>query len=30
MKVEAFKPHWERIRANAVGSESGKLIRYRA
>jgi hypothetical protein len=30
MKVEAFKPHWERIRASAVGSESGKLIRYRA
>ncbi|MEX2125139.1 MAG: nuclease-related domain-containing protein [Woeseia sp.] len=29
MKVEAFKPHWEQIRHNAVGSESGKLFRYR-
>jgi hypothetical protein len=30
MKVEAFKPHWERIRESAVGSEAGRLIRYRA
>jgi hypothetical protein len=30
MKVEAFKPHWERIRRSAVGSEAGRLIRYRA
>jgi hypothetical protein len=30
MKVEAFKPHWERIRHSAVDSEPGKLIRYRA
>jgi hypothetical protein len=29
MKVEAFKPHWERIRGNAVSSEAGRLIRYR-
>jgi len=30
MKIEAFKPHWEQIRASAVGSEAGRLIRYRA
>lgn len=30
MKVEAFKPHWERIRRSAVDSEAGRLIRYRA
>lgn len=30
MKVEAFKPHWERIRSRAVPSEPGRLIRYRA
>jgi hypothetical protein len=29
MKVEAFKPHWERIRRSAVDSEAGRLIRYR-
>jgi len=29
MKVEAFKPHWERIRRSAVASEAGRLIRYR-
>jgi hypothetical protein len=29
MKVEAFKPHWERIRATAVASEAGTLVRYR-
>ena len=29
-RVEAFKPHWERIRENAVPSETGRLIRYRA
>jgi len=29
-KVEAFKPHWERIRHSAVDSEAGRLIRYRA
>jgi LPXTG-motif cell wall-anchored protein len=30
MKVEAFKPHWDQIRASAVDSETGRLIRYRA
>lgn len=30
MKVEAFKPHWERVRRSAVDSEAGRLIRYRA
>jgi hypothetical protein len=30
MKVEAFKPHWERIRGSAVNAEAGRLIRYRA
>lgn len=30
MKIEAFKPHWERIRQSAVDSEAGRLIRYRA
>ena len=30
MKIEAFKPHWEQIRASAVDSEAGRLIRYRA
>lgn len=29
MKVEAFKPHWERIRGKAVASEAGTLVRYR-
>jgi hypothetical protein len=29
-KVEAFKPHWERIRRSAIPSETGRLIRYRA
>jgi hypothetical protein len=29
-KVEAFKPHWERIRGSAIKSEAGRLIRYRA
>jgi hypothetical protein len=28
--VEAFKPHWERIREKAVPTERGRLIRYKA
>lgn len=27
-KVETWKPYWDSIRTSAVGSESGKLIRY--
>ena len=27
-RIEAFKPHWERLRENAVPSETGRLIRY--
>lgn len=29
MKVEAFKPHWERIRKAADAPDAGKLFRYR-
>ena len=28
-KVEAFKPHWERIRGQSVALEKGQLYRYR-